>query len=60
MFTDEELDIIESACKENSIMIINIDVLDKIREEVLEYIDDLDIAHEICGVFDKYKGESEE
>lgn len=31
------------------------DVIDKIREEVLEYIDDLDIAYEICGVFDKYR-----
>ena len=29
-------------------------VLDKIRAEVLEYIDDLDVAYEICGVFDKY------
>jgi len=37
-----------------------IDALDRIREEVLEYIDDLDIAYEICGVFDKYKAESEE
>lgn len=26
--------------------------LDKIRKEVMEYIDDLDIAYEICGVFD--------
>ena len=30
-------------------------VLDKIRDEILEYIDDLDIANEICEVFDKYK-----
>lgn len=34
--------------------------LDKIRAEVLEYIDDVDIAYEICGIFDKYKIESEE
>lgn len=34
-------------------------ILDKIRTEVLEYIDDLDIAYEICGIFDKYKSESE-
>lgn len=34
--------------------------LDKIRKEVLEYIDDLDIAYEICDIFDKYKTESEE
>lgn len=32
-------------------------VLDKIRDEVLEYIDDIDIAVEICGVFDKYESE---
>lgn len=35
-------------------------VIDKIRAEVLEYIDDVDIAYEICGIFDKYKIESEE
>lgn len=35
-------------------------VLDKIKPEILEYIDDLDIATEICNIFDKYKGESEE
>ena len=35
--------------------------LDKIRKEVMEYIDDLDIAYEICGVFDNIgKAESEE
>ena len=34
--------------------------LDKIRKEVMEYIDDLDIAYEICGVFDNIgKAESE-
>lgn len=32
-------------------------ILDKICEEVLEYIDDLDIAYEICGIFDKYESE---
>lgn len=31
--------------------------LDKICEEVLEYIDDLDIAYKICGIFDKYESE---
>ena len=35
-------------------------VIDKISAEVLEYIDDVDIAYEICGIFDKYKIESEE
>lgn len=35
-------------------------VLDKIRAEVLEYIDDLDVAYEICGVFDKYVTERED
>lgn len=35
-------------------------VLDKIRAEILEYIDDLDTAKEICDIFDKYKAESEE
>lgn len=35
-------------------------VLDKIRYEVLEYIDDIDIAYEICGIFDKYSIESED
>ena len=35
------------------------DVLDKICDEVLEYIDDLDIANEICKIFDKYESESE-
>lgn len=35
-------------------------VLDKIRAEILEYIDDLDIATEICDIFDKYKVESED
>jgi len=34
-------------------------ILDKIRAEILEYIDDLDIAAEICDIFDKYKAESE-
>lgn len=34
-------------------------VIDKISAEVLEYIDDVDIAYEICGIFDKYKAESE-
>lgn len=33
--------------------------LDKIRTEILEYIDDLDIAKEICDIFDKYKAEEE-
>lgn len=32
--------------------------LDKIRNEVLEYIDDLDIAAEICDIFNKYTSES--
>lgn len=32
-------------------------VLDKISAEVLEYIDDLDIADAICEVFDKYEAE---
>lgn len=35
-------------------------VIDKIRYEVLEYIDDVDIAYEICGIFDKYSVESED
>lgn len=35
-------------------------ILDKIRDEILEYIDDLDIAAEICDIFDKYQVESEE
>lgn len=35
-------------------------ILDKIRDEVLEYIDDVDIAVEICDIFDKYKTKSEE
>ncbi len=34
-------------------------ILDKIRYEVLEYIDDIDIAYEICDIFDKYSVESE-
>lgn len=34
-------------------------VIDKISAEVLEYIDDVDIAYEICGIFDKYKIENE-
>lgn len=34
-------------------------ILDKIRAEVLEYIDDIDITAEICDIFDKYKAESE-
>ena len=34
-------------------------VIDKISAEVLEYIDDVDIAYEICDIFDKYKTESE-
>ena len=29
-------------------------VLEQIKAEVLEYIDDLDIANEICGVFDRH------
>ena len=35
-------------------------IIDKIRDEVLEYIDDVDIAYEICGIFDKYSVESED
>lgn len=35
-------------------------VLGKIRAEILEYIDDLDIAAEICDIFDKYNAEGEE
>lgn len=35
-------------------------ILDKIRAEVLEYIDDVNIAYEICGIFDKYSIESED
>jgi hypothetical protein len=31
-----------------------INILDKIRDEILEYIDDLDIATEICDIFNKY------
>ena len=31
-------------------------VLSKLRYEVLEYIDDLDIANAICDIFDKYEG----
>lgn len=34
-------------------------MLDKIRDEILEYIDDLDIADAICEVFDKYEVETE-
>ena len=30
-------------------------ILDKIKSEVLKFIDDLDIASEICDIFDKYK-----
>lgn len=35
-------------------------VLEKIRAEVLEYIDDIDIAYEICGIFNKYSTGSED
>lgn len=35
-------------------------ILDKIRAEILEYIDDLDIAAEICDIFDKYNAASED
>lgn len=34
-------------------------ILDKILSEVLEYIDDIDIAVEIGDIFDKYMSESE-
>ena len=34
-------------------------MLDNIRGEILEYIDDLNIANEICDIFDKYKTEDE-
>ena len=44
---NEALDMATKALEQESI-------LDKIRAEVLEYIDDLDIAMEICGIFDKY------
>lgn len=47
-------------CGSRNMSNISVDVLDKIRGEVLEYIDDSDIAYEICGVFDKYKAESKE
>lgn len=34
-------------------------VFDKMCAEILEYIDDLDIAYEIGGVFDKYEAKIE-
>ena len=37
-----------------------IEMLDKIRDEILEYIDDLDIATEICDIFDKYTNQKGE
>ena len=40
--------------------LISINMLNKIRYEVLEYIDDLDIAAEICDIFDKYESEIED
>lgn len=44
-----------------NVIIQNGTPLDKIRKEVMEYIDDLDIAYEICGVFDNIgKAESED
>jgi len=36
-----------------------LDMLEELRSKILEYIDDLDIAAEICDVFDKYKAKIE-
>ncbi len=33
------------------------DALDKLRADILEYINDLDIANGICAIFDKYEAE---
>lgn len=40
---------------EQNLRMKQVSVLDKIRYEVLEYIDDLDIAAEICDIFEKYR-----
>ena len=52
-----ELDFIQP--KKTVGKLISIDVLDKIKTEILEYIDDLDITANICDIFDKYKAERE-
>ena len=55
--TPKQNDILE---KKNNILEKKNDILDKILDEVLEYIDDFDIAAEICSIFNKYREESNE
>ena len=38
---------------------VSISVLEQIKAEVLDYVEDLDIANEICEVFDKHIKERE-
>lgn len=53
----EAVEVIRDLCINDEPVITEQEILDKIRDEVLEYIDDIDIAVEICGVFDKYESE---
>ncbi len=56
-FSGFKEEIIDSAC--DRILELK-NPLDEIRDEVLEYVDDTDIAMEICDIFEKYITGSED
>lgn len=56
----EAVEVVRDLCINGEPVITEQEILDKIRDEVLEYIDDIDIAVEICDIFNKYESESEE
>lgn len=56
----EAVEVVRDLCINNEPIITEQEILDKIRDEVLEYIDDIDIAVEICDIFNKYESESED
>lgn len=56
----EAIEVVRDLCINDEPVITEQEILDKIRDEVLEYIDDIDIAYEICGIFNKYSTGSED
>lgn len=56
----EAVEVVRDLCINDEPVITEQEILDKIRDEVLEYIDDIDIAVEICDIFNKYSTGSED
>lgn len=56
----EAVEVVRDLCINDEPVITVQEIFDKIRDEVLEYIDDVDIAYEICGIFNKYSTGSED